>query len=465
MKQTLIIKLGLGCYLIFCLQPNAFADDTHYQDFLVGTRAVGVGGAFAGLSNDASGLWINPGGLSFTKWSDVNIATSFYGFDYQKLDTGSNEITQEKDPLSINFFDDIRVVPVTFGGVLGIAGQKKDLTYTHSLAFLIAFPSYSDMEQELDRFSSDPAKALDVTSFYRHQIRDWTAVAGIGYCWRVKEWLGLGIGLFYIHRYLHREDLTNHRFIRLNSSIPEFFWTQTRLRHTSGTILFNLGARFDLNEEWSLGVSFRPPAIPVRARTSYEIFAGGAQLDDNGQLISVAEHDRYEMEDKYTLLPFHLRLGFAWEPPQMFCLTFDVSVSTPISYDIFDGNIDLKVPLPMPYHITRNAVVNVNTGFEYLIIKQLSVAIGAFTNLTSAPPIPPQPRSEMLPYIQQFGGTVALGYFGEHSLIRLGFSGSYGTGSDVVRDDEGSEDSVPHYKRITVNRFMLHVYVATTFRY
>ena len=38
---------------------DAHADDTHHQDYLLGSRAVGLGGAFTALGSDASGIFYN----------------------------------------------------------------------------------------------------------------------------------------------------------------------------------------------------------------------------------------------------------------------------------------------------------------------------------------------------------------------------------------------------------------------
>ena len=51
----------------------ALADDGHYQNFLVGERAAGMGGAFTAIANDPSGTYYNPAGLVDIKSNASNL--------------------------------------------------------------------------------------------------------------------------------------------------------------------------------------------------------------------------------------------------------------------------------------------------------------------------------------------------------------------------------------------------------
>ncbi|MDY7035416.1 MAG: aromatic hydrocarbon degradation protein, partial [Thermodesulfobacteriota bacterium] len=49
---------------VFCLclvfVSDAFADDYHYVNMLVGDRATGLGGAYTAVSDDPAGCFFNP---------------------------------------------------------------------------------------------------------------------------------------------------------------------------------------------------------------------------------------------------------------------------------------------------------------------------------------------------------------------------------------------------------------------
>jgi hypothetical protein len=93
--------------------------------------------------------------------------------------------------------------------------------------------------------------------------------------------------------------------------------------------------------------------------------------------------------------------------------------------------------------------------------------VGAFTNLSSADPIPRNPTREMLPHLHLYGGSLALGYFIKHSLLRLGVVAAYGKGHDVVAADTGGRPGYGEsgYLRLGLKRLLVHVYLASTFRY
>jgi long-chain fatty acid transport protein len=55
------------------------ADQFHYGNVLIGTRAVGLGGAFGAVADDASGVYYNPAGLAFALSNDISgSANAFY---------------------------------------------------------------------------------------------------------------------------------------------------------------------------------------------------------------------------------------------------------------------------------------------------------------------------------------------------------------------------------------------------
>ena len=66
----------------------------------------------------------------------------------------------------------------------------------------------------------------------------------------------------------------------------------------------------------------------------------------------------------------------------------------------------------------------------------------------------------MQPRVNLFGGTFAFGYFGDHSLTRLGLSYAGGAGEDTTFDP-GEQ----LWKRRPVSQTFAYVFVASTFRY
>ena len=64
--------------------------DNNYQDFLVGGRAIGLGGAFTATANDVTSLLYNPAGLSFVESTSAQLSTSLYGIERGSLEEFSS---------------------------------------------------------------------------------------------------------------------------------------------------------------------------------------------------------------------------------------------------------------------------------------------------------------------------------------------------------------------------------------
>ena len=82
MNGNLWLKTVVG-WLVLSLgwSHTAHADDTHYQDFIVGGRAVGLGGAFCSIADDPSGIFYNPAGIVDSRHSSLQVSTNLYGFE------------------------------------------------------------------------------------------------------------------------------------------------------------------------------------------------------------------------------------------------------------------------------------------------------------------------------------------------------------------------------------------------
>ena len=59
-----LLEITVLILALLCSYPSSsYGDDTHHQDYPLGSRAVGLGGAFTALASDASGIFYNPAGL------------------------------------------------------------------------------------------------------------------------------------------------------------------------------------------------------------------------------------------------------------------------------------------------------------------------------------------------------------------------------------------------------------------
>ena len=62
------------------------ADESHYHDYPVGDRALGLGGAFTALADDASAAYHNPAGLAEVPSSSFSLSGALYGRSKETLE-------------------------------------------------------------------------------------------------------------------------------------------------------------------------------------------------------------------------------------------------------------------------------------------------------------------------------------------------------------------------------------------
>lgn len=158
-----------------------YADQFHYQNIIIGDRALGMGGAYSAVADDSSGVYYNPAGLGFALSNDVSgSANAFYakkvtyknilpGLSYQENSNGS--------------------VPSFFGGLQKLDKVAKGLVFAFGV-----YSTDSDLVDQDDKIA-DASKGL---RFHRTaQVRggDFNVAGGLGY--RLSNSVAIGLSLTY----------------------------------------------------------------------------------------------------------------------------------------------------------------------------------------------------------------------------------------------------------------------------
>jgi len=171
-------RIVLG--LVFIWNSISFADQFHYQNLIIGDRAVGMGGAYAGVADDSSGVYYNPAGLGFALSNDLSgNANAFY-----------NRKVVYKDVLpGFNYEENSRGgVPSFFGGLQKLDSFAKGLVFAFGI-----YSTDSDLLEQDDRIKKSTLR------FHRTlQSRggDNNIAAGLGY--RISNNVAIGAALNYV---------------------------------------------------------------------------------------------------------------------------------------------------------------------------------------------------------------------------------------------------------------------------
>lgn len=360
----------------------AWADQFHYNNVILGDRAMGLAGAYAGVSDDASGVFYNPGGLGFALSNDISgSANAFYKKQatYKKT-IGSEDFTENSAGSLAPFF----------GGL-----QKLD---NISPGLVFAFGIFSRDSELRDQDDTIIASNLGIERFHRAvNLRAATTGMGGAVAKRITNSFSVGLGL----AWLSVDELTQEYqdvVSRVDDGTTGSYKTTTttsgqesyiyriltqniRQRLTSSAIEPSLGFQWAASQKLSFGANFKfPQAMSQNFENNIE--QTSAYVD--GELTVVRDSNHVEegtgklgrvLVDSEVEEPIEwaseMRFGMAYFHSQRLLWTFDVTQH---------GETKGDVP-----QYDREAVTNFQSGMEYYITPSVPVRVGAFTNNDARP--------------------------------------------------------------------------------
>ena len=158
LKLKLNFLLLLKYLLIFISYLTAsysYADWQHRNSLLIGERASGMGGAYTAISNDPSGIYYNPGGIAFSKDTEINLSVAGYYFENIKVNSIygiSNYQYEIKNSDIIN-------------GFLGFTKKLKFFDEEFFFGFAVYIPDNTNINTKLYFYSPSSTKNLPVKLF------------------------------------------------------------------------------------------------------------------------------------------------------------------------------------------------------------------------------------------------------------------------------------------------------------
>ncbi len=433
---------------------SARADDTHYQDYLVGGRSIALGGAFCSLADDSSGVWFNPAGLADVGSSSLQLSTSLYGFERGKIGS-SGPIPVPGVPNLNDAFTDLVVIPASAGAAIAFGERDENGKARHGFGAAVIIPSY--------RSSSPGTSEDESTTSYKRRVTDREIWAGIGYGARINEKLRLGVSAFYVLRSVADTEQLAYAADASSSTAP-FETVFSDITLANGSLLMSGGAKLLLDEHWSVGVSVRSPSARIHSSGAIQYTRATSEPGTN---LSSVERVVLDDLDSQTKQAPSLRAGVSYMQVRHFTLAADVTAHAPVSYRLVDVPRATRERLPFTTEIERRAVVNFNLGGEYLVTTWLSLAGGFFTDFSSAPRIREPLTADQPPRLNLYGTTASAAYISEHMITRFGLLYSFGTGLDVrpVSDLTRLGEGTNAFTTQEFTQSFFYLYVSTTFRY
>jgi long-chain fatty acid transport protein len=349
-KKLLYCVIQITSALCLLKQP-AEAAYSNYNSVLLGDRAAGMGGAFTALTNDPSASpFYNPATLILTKGNSLSATVNLYN----KYNTAIGEIedvTVAPQRLNQGYF---RSLPSSSSSIIGFK--------SFSLGLTILVPDY--------KFYSGQVKGNSDTTSFLSQVDESLWVGGT-FSAKLTENSSIGFSLYYTARNLSRT--VNDRLTTGSGGGGTGAIITNEIKNLSAnSVLPVLGFFRRLSPVWSLGVSYRPPSLPISGEATYY----RSNTVTSPYQTSIINRANLRA---ITKIPARLAIGVARENPGEGTLSLDVQIYEGLAYN------DLPEIPEGTDHVTHRPVVNFAVGYEKAVRDWLTLRLGFFTNLSSHP--------------------------------------------------------------------------------
>jgi len=430
------LALAFGCL-------SARADLFNHKIVLVGDKGAALGGAFAGLADDATATYYNPAGL--TQIKNVKLNVSAQVVQYQKQKIGIAEGT-EIPYNSFNFSPTITAFSQRMGNWaygFSVVTPLNDL-FTGEQKIEGAYRDPDDTTSSCYSGSADPCYSKLNLSYYDVSKSTWI---GPSLAFKYSDKISLGFTVYGIYNtelektafggwdglYVDGDTTDLSRFQENNVTRSV---TQTGLGVTG-----MIGALVRMSQGLSFGINFSPGSMVWVRRVEeqrVEVISNAATLGGGTGAVETTAPVIYNLTgtEKHTEIAApSLSLAVSWKPIDRLLLTAqtDYYLGSEYSYTGFTpdtgtakgrSGFEYYAPLEKNYAIRKNAVADFAGGFEFEVLKGYSIACGGYTDFAQGPD-DDRPASWDR-NIDYYGFTVSLGMDKDLTQSRFGFSMAYG---------------------------------------
>jgi long-chain fatty acid transport protein len=313
-----------------------------------------MGGAYAGVSDDASGVRYNPGGLAFAQSNDISgSANAFYSktVTYKKAISGSDWVENSGGTFA-PFFGALQKLDSVAPGLVG------------GFAYYTVDTQLTDQEKVL----SSTGKISRYHRAANQRASTWIGAAAIGY--RVSSSLGIGLSLGY-----QRVD----ELVQISQNLTTTDSSRTLMR-SDRTSLSAHGIQSGLGLQWAPATKW---SIGVMAKTgqyaSQKYASVGDKIDITGGTASI-NPEQSSSKKPLGSMPLEVRAGAAYFASPKLLLTSDIEYHAAVE-DSDTTNVGTQY--------VKDSVINYAFGSEYYVTPSTPIRFGVFTNNDATPDIDP----------------------------------------------------------------------------
>jgi hypothetical protein len=439
----------------------AQADDTHYRAIPIGAHAIGLGGAFTGVADDASAAYFNPGGLalggthglagglSINAWERVDLRNAF---DHPDANASATTKTG-------------RTVPLFIGAVLKFGPKDVLEQKKFALAISVLEPIFGNV----GTFFAFKEDNLALTDTYKLNGSDRGTWYGLSFASRLNLKQSIGASLYLSVRKLNHAETG----VALSGgmAIPDdpsgFVGTSTAVNTQSLSfrafhLIMRFGWLYRIKPQLQLGVMLATPGIPLQQRVD-TLSQGFA--NDAGTIPLVTNAYFSDGRVKANLpIPGELEAGLEYWPAEKVMLAFDAAIHSPVRSS---RRVETAAMVPIgglffDEDTARRFIGNVAVGGDFFFSKKVALEAGFFTDLSSATNIPANPVRYQNAQINRFGGTLSVAVNVAGVALAVGSTYIYGKGDAVGVVVDSANEGLGYTRTESTSRTVyLHLTGAT----
>lgn len=387
-----MFNAAMAIVLIFIVMTGvSTADEFHYNNMLIGDRATGMGGAYAGVSDDPSGLYYNPAGIVYTTGRNLSASVNAYyntSKEYKNV-IGGNGWERKATSLLPNFF-----------GIVQPLGKFK-------FGFSYAVPDSITEDQDQTFGGSLPTSlgspAVRYTINFNNE--DNTYLIGPSIAGELTSSLSAGLTLYMYHR--SNQTILNQLIVLQDG---RYEWSNQYIERVERGYKPILGVMWTPAEKLSIGVSLAKIMVyssSVMSQTT--IKDANAATPNDFTSIEVGDSTR----KKY---PYELRVGAGYFPSSSVLVSADAAYYTKVA-DPVNGD--------------RVNVLNLAVGTEYFLSRSWALRGGVYSDMANTPKLDPS-RTNQDEKIDLYGMSLSISNFSRNTSVTLGGTLTMGSGKAQI---------------------------------
>jgi long-subunit fatty acid transport protein len=381
----------LSFVIMSMLGGAAAADEFHYNNFLIGDRASGMGGAYTAISDDPSGLYYNPAGIVYSTGRNLSASVNAYYNQTKKYEDviGGKGWVRNSSSLLPNFF-----------GVTEPLGKIQ-------FGFSYAVPDSISEDQRQELIGSFPTTlgSPAVSYLINFNNEDTTYNFGPSLAGELSDTFSIGMTLYLHHR--NNETILN-QLITLQDG--RFEWSNQYVYLVERGVKPVLGMMWTPADKWSIGLSVGKTVIYSESKLSHLTYKdpNAATPNDYTSTDTVTHGKR-----KY---PTEIRAGIAYFPTSSLIVSADGAYYTKVTDPVFGDRV---------------RVLNGSIGTEYYLDKNWTVRAGLFSNLANTPDLKAN-YTDQDEKVDIYGLSASISNFSRNTSITLGGNYSKGSGHSQI---------------------------------